>query len=135
MNKTQRKIGWWMLILLSVISVFLGLWILNDTNVDDFGEITIFVIFMFIIPVIFIGGYGFIVAGQKTVKPAASNEPVEMERVDFENKKTNTSSNTSDAIPSDKSEEADIEGMVVCKSCGKMKKPQGMCPHCHSWRN
>ena len=74
----------------------------------------------------------------KIVKQVSSNEPVGMKRVGFGNKKNEFTvedePNTSDHIPSDTSEEADIEGMVVCKACGKMKKPQGMCPHCGSWR-
>ena len=30
---------------------------------------------------------------------------------------------------SDKTEE-----MISCKSCGEMRKPGGMCPHCGSWQ-
>ena len=59
MNKTQRKIGWWMLILLSVISVFYGLWFFNEYY------ITLATVFGLIIPIFLIGGYGFIIAGQK----------------------------------------------------------------------
>ena len=66
MNKTQRKIGWWILILLSATSAFYGLWIYQDNwNNLWLEEITLILIFTFVIPIILIGGYGFIIAGQK----------------------------------------------------------------------
>lgn len=112
MNKKQKKIGWWIVDLLTVASVSGGilLWVWNYLSIESFLTV-------FISPILLIGGFAFIVA-----KDEKDSQVIEKEPEDEPFQKKKQSHSHSDTVRCPRCGNLVLKSESRCNKCGRITK-------------